>query len=519
MELEGARRAAESIGDSELEAELDVNDLELRAFRDIFDPTDEFTAVHELLRDLGARHEDGKAYTAAALAFAMSGSLATAREHVEEARRILDSCGYKSGLGRAHLVAACIEARAGAPEEAQRAAKQAVAELEAASVYPTLIVFASHLLDRIGAPDAEIRAAERRALAGLLPSQAELGLRTGVAEVMDRLLDDGLSETIQVATNTTAKLSGHYHDNVRVGSELVRSERPCDEPVDLTIWDEDLVLSAVSKAELPVPRLIAVSHSPEAAVHEWIDGSVLSELHPKFGAPDDIGSDLAGRLARFIANLGRVPIEALPPLPDDWPDDGDSPAFAELILKAARAACELQYSKHPGLFERLNFPSKPLERADLKNVTERPFQLLHCDVHRHNVIVKPDNRFVVIDWELALWGDPVYDLAVHLHKIDYSTRDEASATNGWLGAMRSNDDMAKARQIYRDLESYRKLEIMKSAVVDTVRTADEWEGTDQAVAVAALHRKIRRAFKLWDRGVPPTQVELTEVLSELSMKS
>ena len=39
-------------------------------------------------------------------------------------------------------------------------------------------------------------------------------------------------------------------------------------------------------------------------------------------------------------------------------------------------------------------------------------------------------RTYFLDWELALWGDPVYDLAVHLHKMGYSPQEYAAVQAG-----------------------------------------------------------------------------------------
>jgi aminoglycoside phosphotransferase (APT) family kinase protein len=91
-------------------------------------------------------------------------------------------------------------------------------------------------------------------------------------------------------------------------------------------------------------------------------------------------------------------------------------------------------------------------------------RLLHTDVHRKNMIVA-DGRTFFLDWELALWGDPVYDLAVHLHKTAYQP-DEADAVRaGWLAAVPS----PAGDGWERDLDAYLAHERAKSAIVDTVR--------------------------------------------------
>jgi aminoglycoside phosphotransferase (APT) family kinase protein len=64
----------------------------------------------------------------------------------------------------------------------------------------------------------------------------------------------------------------------------------------------------------------------------------------------------------------------------------------------------------------------------------RPFRLLHTDLHRKNMIVSR-GRTYFLDWELALWGDPVYDLAVHLHKMGCSPSEYEAAQAVWLASV------------------------------------------------------------------------------------
>jgi thiamine kinase-like enzyme len=65
------------------------------------------------------------------------------------------------------------------------------------------------------------------------------------------------------------------------------------------------------------------------------------------------------------------------------------------------------------------------ERGRDADLTPRPFRLVHADVHRKNIL----------DGELALLGDPVYDLAVHLHEMGYLPEEERRAVAGWAEAL------------------------------------------------------------------------------------
>jgi Ser/Thr protein kinase RdoA (MazF antagonist) len=70
-------------------------------------------------------------------------------------------------------------------------------------------------------------------------------------------------------------------------------------------------------------------------------------------------------------------------------------------------------------------------RERVAGLQERPFQLLHADLHRENLIVDPDGKLWVIDWELATFGDPLYDLATHLYLMRYPSAQEWRMIQRW----------------------------------------------------------------------------------------
>ena len=96
-------------------------------------------------------------------------------------------------------------------------------------------------------------------------------------------------------------------------------------------------------------------------------------------------------------------------------------------------------------------------------------------------------RTYFLDWELALWGDPVYDLAVHLHKMGYSPSEHEATQATWLAAV-----PAEASENWEpDLDTYLTHERVKSAIVDTVRyTKIIVSGHASAQGEAELLRKL-----------------------------
>ncbi len=123
---------------------------------------------------------------------------------------------------------------------------------------------------------------------------------------------------------------------------------------------------------------------------------------------------------------------------------------------------------------------------------------MHADIHRKNIIVRPDGSPVFLDWELALFGDPVYDLAAHLHKMQYMTEERDSLVALWLRSLPPAMTVGWAE----DLQRYLRHERIKSAVIDSVRyTTAVATGTvelaGQDAIIEKLTAKINAARPLW----------------------
>jgi Phosphotransferase enzyme family len=248
---------------------------------------------------------------------------------------------------------------------------------------------------------------------------------------------------------------------VRTGSVDV-VERP---------WpDEGAVLDALrrSPAISGTPRHYA-GHGG-VSVHEYVPGAALSELCPPGKPLDPRHLDaLTGQLASFTL----VPAADLPPLPPGWAADGDSRTF--LRQRAAFAEREVRQPYWPrfaALFEALEVPANALRalRDRVPALTPRPFALLHGDLHRHNVIVRPDGDLTVVDWELAMWGDPLHDLAIHLVRTRYPADQRAEAVDRWHTAVARQCPAAVAG-LHRDLPVYVAYERAQSLLADTLRVA------------------------------------------------
>lgn len=262
--------------------------------------------------------------------------------------------------------------------------------------------------------------------------------------------------------------SGHYNRNVRVegdsGPVVVRMRSGAGEAMDLTLWPEADVLAAVAPHVPSAPRLVHAGADPDFQIHEFVEGRRVDDLAPD-GKP--LPEPVLEAIGTFFAHLLRVPPYALPPVPPDWPRDGDTPAFAGRLLGLVRTIRHRGDASTSALYDALGVPGDPcaLLQARAAALPARPFRLLHADIHRKNMILTGQNHVVFLDWELALWGDPVYDLADHLHKTSPTPADRTAITTAWHHAAPPEC----REQWHEALDYYLAYEAVKSAIVDTVR--------------------------------------------------
>ncbi|MEU5876358.1 aminoglycoside phosphotransferase family protein [Spirillospora sp. NPDC047279] len=294
--------------------------------------------------------------------------------------------------------------------------------------------------------------------------------------------------------------AGYYNDNIRIGEVIVRIPIHGADIMDLRLWREEDVLTAIAPYVEHAPRLHFTSAEPPFQIHGFIPGDVLNDIAPR-GVP--IPAHVPGDVVDLFVQLTQVPRAKLPATPEDWPADGDSTGFGERLTTLTQWVYDTYRDDYADLYAAFGVPTDPL--AVLTEVwprlTARPSVCVHADVHRKNMIVQ-DGTSAFLDWELALWGDPVYDLAVHFHKMEYLPPERDAVLTRWLAAM----PVEHTAGWEHDLDAYLAHERIKSAIVDTVRYSQTFANggpypypPDQMVVMMAA--KLNRARKPW--GLEP----------------
>ncbi|MGI9004251.1 MAG: phosphotransferase [Pseudonocardia sp.] len=485
--LDRALQHSAAAGSPVARANLAVNRAELLALTDPPVAVLVAGAAIEAQRELGSVLEVGKAYTALGLARLAMGELDAAEQALTDACGLLDRVGYRSGRARAELFRALVAARRGGRHDVVRRARWAVAELEAISVYPALVVAAETALAVLGWHDRDITRSAILARARIQPLPGSPELSSGVNAALSLLLGIDPEQLYREAIGGDRRAAGFYNHNVRcespMGTVNVRVPVVGADQMDLRLLPEPGVLRALSTAKARAPRLRWASSAPPFQVHDYVEGVVLDELAPRGEpVPDHVVTDV---VALFRA-LGSMPRELLPELPASWPEDVC--AVAERLSALTGAVISAHRPDFGSLWSALGIPEDPLDAvtAGWRSLQARPFRLVHSDVHRKNMIIA-EGGVVFIDWELALWADPLYDVAVHLHKMAYLAAEEQRFLIGWQHA----EPVAAATSWRGDLQTYLDHERVKSALVDSVRYAKLLRSGELApVAQDALVRRL-----------------------------
>ncbi|CAL9502534.1 hypothetical protein SUDANB15_03448 [Streptomyces sp. enrichment culture] len=243
-------------------------------------------------------------------------------------------------------------------------------------------------------------------------------------------------------------LTGYHHEtyvfplpDATASGEQVRWK--CREPRRDLLWfdrrcfvSEEQLLRALRGRVTGIPE---VFRAGSADLQRFIEGATLGTLYEAGAAVPEPLADRVTELFHQMALIGTGDVRARRRCkPDDRPSDGDTWGFVERLVHFTEHRVYRQNSRRfESLFGSLGVDGVSFERlrGRLRHLTPRPFCLLHADLHRENFIVDPQGGLWVIDWELAMIGDPLYDLATHLHLMRYPERQETDVIERWRSAV------------------------------------------------------------------------------------
>jgi aminoglycoside phosphotransferase (APT) family kinase protein len=293
-------------------------------------------------------------------------------------------------------------------------------------------------------------------------------------------------------------LTGFHNRNYQVrlsdGSQaLLRSPRRQRYRFDPTMWQEPVFLDKLKGRVGKAPEVLR--ESGRLSLRSFTPGESLADRRERSGVPRE---QIHAWLTEFFTELAAVPVECLPHWPEGWPEDGDSYGFLMAQVKYARDQVAPAVVRDYGtLLRGLDFPDDALQlfAERVPKLTHRPFMLLHGDLHAGNIILAAEGGTPrLIDWELAMVGDPLHDLAMHLERFGYRKRRDRNRVQViWetaVGAVRPE----AVSGLKEDLPWYVGFQRVRSVYVDVVRTCDALSTMSESAATERLAEIVGRAL-------------------------
>ncbi|WP_427920598.1 aminoglycoside phosphotransferase family protein [Streptomyces sp. cg40] len=345
---------------------------------------------------------------------------------------------------------------------------------------------------------------------------------------------DASDEFVQLAQNIGTESRGHHNRNYVLplteamarlcGGEpgthvLVRVPRPEAVPVVIRTWSEAQLLRSLRGVLPNVPQCLASTAT--ATVLSYVEGEPLSAVCPD---GKRVKQSWISAMVEILAQTAALGRKELPALPDDWPRYGsDSRGYlAALTQLADRQIRRPSWSVYGGLFSQLGVPEDVLAQMAQKVpvMAPRPCGLLHGDLHRDNIVLTTDSRVIAVDWELATYGDPLYDLATHLVRMRYPEKQHKDVIDSWAEAMESTAPAA-VKGMEKDLPYYLAFERAQSVFPDVIRAARSlrqgsqrkrlWDGLLYKAEAAVWHALQAGAQPLGLRDLP-SRAKVRDVL-------
>ncbi|WP_055490565.1 phosphotransferase [Streptomyces sp. TP-A0356] len=304
-------------------------------------------------------------------------------------------------------------------------------------------------------------------------------------------------------------LAGYHHETyvIPLPAEVVGPHRvrgKCREPRSGLLWfdrrcfaSEETLLAALQGRVTRVPDLIEVSE--DVRLQRFIEGRTLGSL---YASGEEIPDGVADQILDLFRQMARVTPDSLDVerecSPRDRSAEGDTAGFLDrLICFAEERVYQENLKRFPGLFSSLGLDGDSFKklRKQVAGLSERPFCLLHADLHRENFVVDGRGRLWAIDWELALFGDPLYDLATHLYLMRYPKAQHELMVKRWCAAM-EEERAGSSNGWEEDLPRLLDFKRAQSVFTDIVRATQFLDSRPEsgASALAEEAGKVRRVL-------------------------
>ncbi|MFH0519173.1 aminoglycoside phosphotransferase family protein [Streptomyces sp. M41] len=282
-----------------------------------------------------------------------------------------------------------------------------------------------------------------------------------VSAVREALLVEGAAPADRVFKGTA-----HLNTVVSVPGVdfpvVVRRRLPDVRRREPSFLSEHAVLRAIEEApvEVAAPRALAlgVSYADDLfAIHTYVGPRDRPPGHPVHGLlPHE-----ADRLVDQLCALTHVDYKQVDPTA------GEGDFFAWLRNQLVQLVADLpKESQQPARCLGLPDADRLRQILSRHRVSDRKPSLLHGDLNPWNLVRRDDClALTIIDWEMAVVGDPLYDLVRHMHLTPTRPEIRDRMFRRWEERL-PGEHTGNWR---RDWRVYRGIETVRSAYVDLDR--------------------------------------------------
>ncbi|MGA5287463.1 phosphotransferase [Streptomyces pseudogriseolus] len=283
----------------------------------------------------------------------------------------------------------------------------------------------------------------------------------GEREVLDALTVEGAAPAGRVFKgtahlNTVVRVPGVCHPVV------VRRRLPDVTRREPHFLSEHAVLRSIEDAKVAVnaPKALALGETypnDHFAIHTYMGPEDIDRPpnHPVHGLLPHEADTLVDQLCA----LATVDYKQLDPTA------GEQGFHRWLTCQLVRLVAELP-RKTQQLARQLGLPDAGRldQILSRQEVSHRRPSLLHGDLNPWN-LVRRDGGLSIIDWEMALIGDPLYDLVRHMHLTPTRPEIRDRMFRRWERRLAPE----YTRDWQKDWQVYRRLEAVRSAYIDLDR--------------------------------------------------
>ncbi|UUU32924.1 aminoglycoside phosphotransferase family protein [Streptomyces sp. CA-210063] len=332
--------------------------------------------------------------------------------------------------------------------------------------------------------------------------------------VRDALFSEGAASADHVFKGTA-----HLSTAVRVRGipfpVMVRRKVGSANPRERRFLNEHAVLIAIEKSGVKVraPRVLALGDSHSSLsdrftihTYEGPADEIRHPDHPEEGLLPHEADDLVDQL-RELTEVDCEELGSDTLGHDFWQGLRNEllRMVDELPKETLALARELGL---PGNIRRLG------ELLDRHMVTPRRSVLLHGDLNPWNLVRRNGGTgLTLIDWEMAMVGDPLYDLVRHMHLTPTLPEIRDRLFTRWSRTL--PEDCTKGWR--DDWRVYRWIETVRSAYVDLDRlvTGDSLDAPNVRRAVDTYAMTLASATASLGLGIKPTNPYLAQALPRL----